>query len=151
MLNPDFRDMLSALSAEGVAYLVVGAYAMAAHGRPRATGDLDVWIRPTADYAARTMRALRRFGAPLHDLAESDLTTPGTVFQIGVAPNRIDLMNEIEGVEFEDAWRARQTHVVDGLGLPVLGRDHLLGYKRATGRARDLADAAWLESEDPGD
>ena len=88
MLNPDYRDMLSALSAAGAEYLVVGAYALAAHGLPRATGDIDFWIRPTPANADRVLNALREFGAPLQDLTRDDLARPGTVFQIGVAPRR---------------------------------------------------------------
>ena len=98
MINPDFRDMLSSLSEEEVEFLLVGAYAMAVHGLPRATGDLDVWVRPTPDNARRIVKAIERFGAPLHDLTEADLVKPGTVFQIGVPPRRIDLMTAIDGV-----------------------------------------------------
>jgi hypothetical protein len=144
LLNPDFRDMLSALSAEGVDYLLVGAYAMAAHGRPRATGDIDILVRPSAENATRVIRALRRFGAPLLDLTEADLSTPGIVFQIGVQPRRIDIMTEVDGVDFEEAWASRVTREVDGLVVPVIGRDALLRSKRATGRPKDQADVAWL-------
>ena len=90
-MSPDFRDLLYAFNAQRVEYLVVGALALAAHGHVRATGDLDVWIRPEAGNARRVVQALRQFGAPLQDLTEADLTTPGTVFQIGVAPMRIDV------------------------------------------------------------
>ena len=98
-MNPDFRDMLFALNGEGVEYLLVGAYALAVHGMPRATGDIDVWVRPSPENARRTLAALRRFGAPLADLSQADLTRPGTVFQIGVAPRRIDILTAIDGVE----------------------------------------------------
>ena len=149
-MNPDFRDMLSALSGEGAEYLLVGAYALAVHGVPRATGDLDLWVRPTTDNAARVRAALTRFGAPPGDLTERDLVTPGTVFQIGVAPNRIDVLTSIDGVDFEDAWNARRIAHVEGLDVPVLARHHLIRNKKATGRPQDLADAARLE-EAPGD
>lgn len=145
-MNPDFRDMLSALSAEGVEYLLVGAYAVAVHGHPRATGDLDLWIRPTEENAEKTFRALRRFGAPLGDLDVADLAKPGTVFQIGVAPRRIDFLTEIDAVAFDEAWASRRTTDVDGLEVPVLGFDALVRNKRATGRPRDLADAEQLEA-----
>jgi hypothetical protein len=144
-LNNDFLDMLSALCAEAAEFLVVGAYAMAAHGLPRATGDIDLWIRPRADNASRVIAALRRFGAPLHDLTAADLSTPDTVFQIGIAPRRIDLMTSIDGVEFEAAWQDRVPVRVGSLEVWTLSRQHLLQNKRATGRARDLGDAAWLE------
>jgi hypothetical protein len=145
-MNRDFFDMLSALSAEGVEYLVVGAYALAAHGFPRATGDLDIWVRPTAENANRVMRALGTFGAPLHDLTQDDFLRSDTVFQIGVVPGRIDLLSGITGVEFGDAWRTRVTAVIEGLAVPVIGADDLLRNKEATGRPQDLVDAAWLRS-----
>lgn len=144
-MNPDFRDMLSALSGEGAEYLLVGAYAVAVHGVPRATGDLDIWVRPTAENARRVRAALTRFGAPAGDLSERDLVTPETVFQIGVAPNRIDVMTSIDGVSFDDAWAARRIVRVAGLDVPVLSRADLIRNKRATGRPQDLADAARLE------
>ena len=147
MLNPDYRDMLSALSAAGVEFLVVGAYALAAHGLPRATGDIDFWVRPTANNADRVLEALREFGAPLHDLSREDLARPGTVFQIGVPPRRIDLLTAIDGVEFEAAWRNRATREVDGFSIPVLAKQDLLRNKRATKRPKDLLDAEWLERE----
>jgi hypothetical protein len=151
LLNPDFRDMLSALSAEGVDYLLVGAYAMAAHGRPRATGDIDILVRPSPEDAKRVLRALKRFGAPLMDLTEADLATPGNVFQIGLPPRRIDIMNEIDGVGFDEAWQARVTREVDGVTVPVISREHLLRNKRIAGRPKDRADAAWLEEQEGGD
>lgn len=97
MLNPDYRDMLSAFCEERVEFLLVGAYAVAAHGFPRATGDMDLWIRPTVENARRSWRALARFGAPLDNVTEEDLRTPGIVLQIGVAPRRIDVMTAIDG------------------------------------------------------
>ncbi|MHC4409929.1 MAG: hypothetical protein ACYS0F_13125 [Planctomycetota bacterium] len=145
MLNPDYRDMLSALSAAGVEYLVVGAYALAAHGLPRATGDIDFWVRPSTANAQRVLEALRKFGAPLGDLTRDDLARPGTVFQIGVAPRRIDLLTAIDGVDFESAWCDRESREVDGLSIPVLSRNDLLRNKRATNRPKDLLDAEWLE------
>lgn len=105
MLNPDYRDMLSAFEDESVEYLVVGAYALAAHGAPRATGDLDLWIRPSPDNADRAFRALEAFGAPTHDLTVDDLTDPNLVFQVGIEPRRIDILSSITGVSFDEAWR----------------------------------------------
>ena len=150
VLNPDFRDMLSALSAETAEYLVVGAYALAVHGVPRATGDLDVWIRATEDNARRVRSGLARFGAPLAGLTEGDLRTPGTVFQVGVAPNRIDVLTSIDGVTFEEAWPARRIVRIEGLDVPVLARHHLIQNKKATGRPQDLADVARLEEAPSG-
>src|SRR5688572_11794358 len=106
-MNPDFRDLLSAFGAQGVEHLVVGAHALAAHGHVRATKDLDVWVRPSPENAARVLRALGAFGAPLQDLSVQDLSLPGLIFQIGVPPVRIDVLTSIDGVEFEEAWRDR--------------------------------------------
>jgi hypothetical protein len=147
-VNPDFRDMLSALNVEGVEYLLVGAYALAVHRMPRATGDIDLWLRPSPENATRSLAALRRFGAPLADLTDADLTRPGTVFQIGVAPRRIGLLTAIDGVEFEPAWRRRTTTRLGDLEVPVLSRADFIANKRAVGRPKDLADVAWLEGED---
>jgi hypothetical protein len=145
-MNSDFREMLCALSAEGAEYLLIGAYAMAVHGIPRATGDIDLWIRPSRDNAARVLRALQRFGAPLGSLSDIDLQTRGTVFQIGVAPVRIDLLTAIDGVEFDEAWMRRELRTIDGTPCPVISRVDLIRNKRSTGRARDLADAEQLEA-----
>jgi hypothetical protein len=147
-MNPDFSDMLSALSDEGVEYLLIGAYAMAVHGVPRATGDIDLWVRPTAENADRVLRALARFGAPLADLRAADLTGEGTVFQIGVAPNRIDVITAIDGVSFDEAWPRRIASQVAGLTIPVIGREDLIRNKRSTGRSQDFADAERLERRD---
>ncbi len=144
-MNPDFRDMLSALSGEGAEYLLVGAYALAAHGLPRATGDMDLWVRPSPENAARVLRAIDRFGAPRQDLEPADLERPGTVFQIGVIPRRIDLMTSIDGIDFAEAWPRRIVHNLSGLAVPVLAREDLIRNKRAVGRPQDIADAARLE------
>jgi len=146
LLNPDFRDMLSALCDENTEFLIVGAYALAAHGLPRATGDIDIWIRCSEENTQRVWRALIRFGAPLLDITMNDLKTPGLVFQIGVVPNRIDILTSIDGVEFEEAWPHRKEIEIEGLKIGVIGRAHLLKNKKALGRPQDLADIAWLES-----
>lgn len=148
MLNPDFRDMLSAFSDEQVEYLVVGAYALAAHGLPRATGDIDLWVRRSEENARRVWRALTRFGVPLFDLRVEDLQTAGTVFQVGVVPRRIDILTSIDGVEFEEAAPHRKEVEIEGLLVPVIGRAHLLLNKKAMGRPKDKADVAWLESNE---
>jgi hypothetical protein len=147
-MNPDFSDILSAFAAVGVEFLVVGAYALAAHGLPRATGDIDLWVRNTSENASRVMAALARFGAPLGNITEDDFTTPGMVVQIGVTPRRIDVLTAIDGVEFNEAWRERIELEIDGLQVPVLSRDHLLRNKHATGRPKDLVDARRLERKD---
>ncbi|MFN0009342.1 MAG: hypothetical protein ACKVXR_15670 [Planctomycetota bacterium] len=145
-MNRDFSDMLSALSAAGAEFLVVGAHALAAHGRPRATGDLDLWVRPTPANADRVWKALARFGAPLSTLSVEDLVRPGIVFQVGLPPCRIDILTAIDGVAFEEAWPRRIRVRIGSQEVPVLGRQDLIMNKRATGRPKDLADLAWLES-----
>lgn len=140
--------MLSALSAVGADYLLVGAYALAAHGHPRATGDLDIWIRPEPENALKVYRTLAEFGAPLHDLTIDDLVTPGMVFQIGVEPCRIDILTTISGVQFSTAWEQKMAIEIDGLRLYVIGRADLLINKRACGRPKDIADADTLARRD---
>ncbi|KAA1262088.1 hypothetical protein LF1_46490 [Rubripirellula obstinata] len=148
LFNPDFKDMLLALFEAKVDFLLVGAYAVAAHGHPRATGDLDLWVRPDAETAPKVYRVLAEFGAPLHDLTVEDLAKPGMVFQIGVEPSRIDILTAISGVSFDDAWPNRLSIKMDGIQLCVLGRNDLVTNKRACGRPKDIADA---ETLDPGD
>jgi hypothetical protein len=143
-VNRDFRDLLAEFNAHGVEYLVVGAHALAAHGHVRATKDLDV--RPAGDNAGRVLAALRAFGAPLHDLTEADLGAPGLVFQIGVAPLRIDIMTSIDGVSFAEAWPERLLTRFADQPVAVLSREHLIKNKRATGRTQDAADVERLEA-----
>ena len=146
MLNPDFAEMLRALSAAGADFLLVGAYAMAAHGVPRATGDLDIWVRPARDNAARVLRALATFGAPLGDLTAFDLATPGTVFQLGLAPRRIDILTAIDGVTFQEAWTGAERTNIEGQVLRVIGRRDLERNKAAAGRKKDLNDIRLLNA-----
>ncbi len=148
-VNEDFRDLLVALIAAGARFLVVGAHAMAVHGVPRATGDLDVWIAADGDNAERVFSALVRFGAPLAAMGvtRDDLLRPDQVVQIGLPPRRIDVLTGITGLTFDEAWSGRLTHEVDGLALPFIGRAELVRNKRATGRAKDRADLEALGEE----
>ena len=139
-MNPDFVDLLRAFVAADVRFLIVGAYALAVHGRPRGTGDLDVWVDATPDNAARVMRALGAFGAPLADVAEADFTTPGVTYQMGVPPGRIDILTELTGLAFADAWPARIQRPFGGIDVDFIGRDAFVLNKRATGRPKDLVD-----------
>lgn len=143
-MSSDFIALLRDLSAADARFLVVGAYAVALHSRPRATGDLDLWVESTPENAARVLRALKTFGAPLQDLTESDLATPGMVYQIGVPPRRIDLLTSLTGLEFSEAWGARVTGRIGDVECPFIGREHLIRNKRALGRPRDLADLELL-------
>lgn len=141
MLNADFKEIISAFNGAGVEYMVVGAYAVAAHGLPRATGDIDLWVRPSGSNAERVWRALSEFGAPLDRFTVGDFSTPDTIVQFGVVPNRIDILTSIEAVEFLDAWPERLQVTMDGIEMSVVGRNHLLRNKRAVGRPQDIADA----------
>jgi len=145
MLNEDYRDMLHALCDEGVRFLLVGAYALAAHGYPRATVDMDIWVMPSPENAEAVLRALTRFGAPVHDLTKQDLQTEGTVFQIGVAPRRIDILTAASGLDFEDAFKGSILADIEGIQIPIPSIDDLIRNKRACGRTKDLADAEALE------
>ena len=143
-LAADFRDLLHAFVDHEVRFLVVGAYALAVLGRPRATGDLDVWIDATPRNAARTHAALGAFGAPLRGLTVDDLASPGVVFQIGLPPLRIDVLTAIDGVEFAAAWRRRIEADFDGVAVPVISAKDFIVNKRATGRLKDRVDAESL-------
>jgi hypothetical protein len=148
MLNPDYRDMLFAFADAEVEYMVIGAYAMAAHGHPRATGDLDLWVRPTSANAERVMDALDHFGAPLSAIQLKDFYTPDTVFQIGVSPRRIDILTSIEGVRFDDAWPDRVQIDLNRVSASIIGRSHLIQNKTALDRPQDRADLDRLEGDE---
>ncbi len=144
-MSPDFKDLLFEFNAKGVEFLVVGAYALAAHGHVRATGDFDVWVRPDPANAKRVIAALAAYGTPIRDLREDDLSRPGTVFQIGVAPLRIDILTAIDKVDFDEAWAQRVAARFAEQAVQVLSVKHLIRNKRAVGRTQDLADVEWLE------
>ncbi len=146
-MNRDFKDLLSAFNAQKVEYLVVGAHALASYGHVRATKDLDIWIRPTPENAKNVVGALRSFGAALQDLTEDDLAKPGTVFQIGVPPVRIDVLTTIDGIDFAEAWPLRVQTKFAGEPGAVISREHFIKNKRASGRAQDLADIERLEAD----
>lgn len=146
-LPDDFRDLLVELYDAGAAFVVLGGHAVAFHGHPRATKDLDVLVRSDPDNAARVYRALAAFGAPLASFAVSaeDFTTYAGVLQIGLPPRRIDIINRASGISFDDAVAARDSVEIDGRQIPVIGLDALLQNKRASGRAQDVADVEALE------
>ena len=151
-MNEEFLDILRALLDEGARFLVAGAHALAVHGVPRATGDLDIWIDRDPANGARVWRAIISFGAPVESLGVSvgDLGEPDTVVQIGLEPRRIDLLTDLTGVDFEDAWTDRVVHSVEGVAVPFLGRRSLIKNKRATGRLKDLADLEALGESSSG-
>lgn len=145
MLNQDYKDMLLCLRDEAVEFIVVGAYALAAHGYLRSTGDIDIWVRNTPENAQKIVRALKRFGAPLYGVKEEDFTTPDLIVQFGVVPCRIDIITAIDGVAFAEAWANRVVVQVDGLEIAVLSKTDLLKNKTAAGRDKDQGDIAWLK------
>jgi len=148
-INADFRDMMEALVEAGARFVVVGAHALAAHGVPRATGDFDLFVEPTAANARRVLAALAAFGAPIgaHQISETDLTTPGLVYQIGLPPRRIDILTSIDGVTFDQAWAGHLDVELDRLRVPVLGRAELIANKLATGRPKDRGDLDLLRKQ----
>jgi len=146
MLNEDYKDMLHALSDEKVKFILVGAYALAAHGYPRATMDIDIWVMPSPENADAVLRALRRFGAPLQNLTKEDLQKDGTVFQIGVAPRRIDIITAATGLQFEETYRNSISVNIESVEVHIPSINDLIRNKRATGRTKDLADAETLEA-----
>ena len=146
MLNEDYKDMLHALSDEKVKFLLVGAYALAAHGYPRATMDIDIWVMPSPENADAVLRALLRFGAPLQNLTKEDLQKDGTVFQIGVAPRRIDIITAATGLQFEETYRNSISINIEAVEVHIPSINDLIRNKRATGRTKDLADAETLEA-----
>lgn len=137
--------MLLALSHEGAEFLLVGAYALAAHGYPRATVDIDFWVRPSIENSEAVMRAISAFGAPPLNLTLSDLQKEDTVFQIGVAPKRIDIITSLSGLEFDEAYKNSVLVELEGIQLRVPSIPDLIRNKRATGRVKDVADANALE------
>jgi predicted nucleotidyltransferase len=145
-LNEDFRDFLVLLADGGVDFVIVGAYALAFHGAPRASGDIDLFVCPTPANAQRVFDALARFGAPLEaaGVTAADFTQPGAVYQIGLPPRRIDVLTEISGLTFDEAWASRITAEIDGRTVSFIGREALLKNKEASGRPKDAADVARL-------
>jgi len=144
-LSSDFRDLLHAFSAARVRFLVVGGYAVIHHTEPRFTKDLDVWIHPTAANAARVMKALRAFGAPIDSLSSKDFEEPNIIYQIGVAPVRVDILTSIKGLDFDAAFRRSVVTEYAGVPTRVLSLLDILAAKRAAGRPQDLLDAEKLD------
>jgi hypothetical protein len=145
VLNRDFREFLQSLNDNAVRYLVVGGYAVAFHGHPRYTKDLDVWIEMTAENAARVLKALDQSGFGSLGLKVDDFLNADQIIQLGYPPCRIDLIGILEGVDFEACYKARERADIDGASVTFIGLDDLRKNKRATGRPQDLADAENLE------
>jgi len=139
-LQPDFRDFVVPLNKHDVAYLIVGGFAVAAHGYPRFTGDIDFWVKIDPENARNLVSALREFGFAGPDISEEDFLKPSYVVQLGYPPNRIDILTRATGLEFEECWQARETVEVEGTALQVLGLSHLKLNKKLVGRKKDELD-----------
>jgi len=144
-LQKDFKEFIESLNSNGVDYVIVGAFALAYHGWPRYTKDLDLFVRPTPDNAARIVRALRDFGFGSLGLAAEDFTQDYRAIQLGFEPNRIDVLTALTGVSFDEAWEGRVPAVLDGIPVHFISRELLIRNKRACGRPEDLADLSRLE------
>jgi hypothetical protein len=139
-LAPDFDEFIGLLNAHGVEFVVVGAYALAFHGAPRFTGDLDILIQPTLENAARLQAAIAAFGFPVAGLSPEVIADRGRMLEMGVPPVQIHVMSGISGVEWDDAWMDRVEGSLGEHTVPFLGRETFLRNKRAAGRPKDLAD-----------
>ena len=144
MLNEDYKEMLQILLNNKVKFLIVGAYAMGIHGYPRATGDLDIWVEASTENSENIYQSLSEFGAPLSEVTKSTFCEQGIVFQIGVAPRRIDIITKIDGVDFNKASSDKQEIEVEGIKIPFLSKKNLIKNKESTGREKDKLDAKYL-------
>lgn len=148
-LNPDYFDMLKAFNAAGVDYLIVGAYAFGFHVEPRTTKDIDIWVDPTPENARRVYQALADFGAPLEGIHAQDFCNPDVVYQIGIAPNRIDILTGLESISFAEAWQNRLEASYGGEKAHIIGREDLIKVKRAAGRPQDRSGRCPRPRGDP--
>ncbi len=144
MLNKDYKEMLQILSDNKVRFLVVGAYAMGVYGYPRATGDFDIWVEVSSENSEKIYRSLSQFGAPLSDITKTTFCEEGIIFQIGVAPRRIDIITKIDGVDFKKAYSDKQEVEIEDITIPFLSKEDLIKNKESTGREKDKLDAKYL-------
>ncbi len=145
MLNEDYKEMLQLLLEEQVDFILVGAYALGTHGYPRATGDIDIWVKPDNLNSKKLFEALSRFGAPLDQIQSDDFSKEGVIFQIGVIPRRIDIITKIDGVAYEEADEDKIFVETEGLKIPVISLDKLIKNKMATDREKDKLDIKILK------
>jgi len=145
VLNQDFKEFIQSLNDNGARYLVVGGYAVALHGYPRYTKDIDVWVEMTADNASKILKALDQFGFGSLEVKESDFTVPNQMLQLGYPPGRIDILTTLPGVEFSECYLARAIVEVDGVSVNFIDLENLKKNKKASGRHQDLADLENLE------
>lgn len=149
-LSKDLREFVECLNSNGVEYLIVGALAVARHGYPRYSADVDFFLSASPANADRAVAAIRQFGFGSLGLTVHEFTTPGRVIQLGHEPNRIDLLTSISGVSFEEAWQGRLAGDLDGIPVFFIGREALLRNKDAAGRGKDRVDAEELRKLNPG-
>ena len=148
-LSKDWREFLELLNSNGVEFLIVGAFAVGWHGRPRLTGDIDILVRPTPANAECVTRTFRQFGFGQLGITADDLVHTDQIIQLGYAPNRIDVLTSISGVDFDDAWAGRVHGDLDGVPVNFIGFDDLIRNKESTGRPKDLGDAGELRQRRP--
>jgi Nucleotidyl transferase of unknown function (DUF2204) len=145
VLNTDFKEFAQLLNAHGVEYLIIGGYALMAHGHVRNTGDIDFWVNPNTQNAQKLMKVLEEFGMGSLGIQAESLSADDTVIQMGYPPARIDLLTSIEGVEFATAYPQALHAVIDEVPLTIISREHFLKNKRALARHKDLADVEALD------
>lgn len=148
MLNEDYKEMLQILLDNKIKFLVVGAYAMGVYGYPRATGDIDIWVLASTENSKKIFNSLKQFGAPLQQINKETFAEQGVIFQIGVAPRRIDIITQIDGVDFDKAYENRQEIAIENMNIPVLSIEDLIKNKESTGREKDTLDARELRKID---
>ena len=144
-LNKDFKEFIELLNQHKVKYLLIGGWSVAIHGRPRYTKDIDFFILADQSNSKKMKGVIDDFGFATLGLSEADLATVGQIIQLGIEPNRIDLINKIPGVEFDEAWNNRQVITVDNVGINLISVDDLIKNKLASGRPQDLADVEMLK------
>lgn len=147
MLNEDYKEILQIFIDNKIEFLVVGAYALGVYGWPRATGDIDLWVMASPQNSRNVYNALAQFGAPMEQINEKTFCEQGIIFQIGVAPRRIDVVTKVDGVDFQQAWAARQEFIIDGLKVPFISKQDLIKNKESTGREKDMLDAKQLRKK----
>ena len=147
MLNEDYKDILRLLSKNNVKFLLVGAYAMGAHGYPRATGDIDIWVEASEENSKKVYKALAEFGAFLKDVDEKTFSEDGVVFQVGLPPRRIDVITKVSGLRFDEAYKHKQKIEIEGLSIFIVSKADLIKNKESTGREKDKLDAKYLRKE----
>lgn len=144
MLNEDYKEILQLLLANKVRFLVVGAYAMGAHGYPRATGDIDIWVEASPGNSKKVYQSLLEFGSSLSQITKETFCEKGIIFQIGVAPRRIDIITKIEGVGFQKAYTKKQEIQIEDIKIPFISKENLIKNKESTGRKKDKLDVRYL-------